>query len=101
MTPLNDGSLDLPYESQAETPLTDHFLVSGGVVTMAATVDVGGTAQPAVVFRFAAADGSGFAPPVMLCVTDQQLHELGVQVTKACRDAVRAARAKRKGGDGG
>lgn len=36
---FNDGSMDLPYEPQDETPLTDAFVVCGGVVAMAAKLD--------------------------------------------------------------
>lgn len=94
--PLNDGSMDLPYQSQAETPLSDRFALAGGVVTMAATVEVEGVHQPALVLRFARADGRGFLPPVLVCVDDQQMHDLGVQVTAACRDAIRTARHHRR-----
>lgn len=94
MSGLNDGSMDMPYESQDETPLTDHFVVCGGVVTMAASIDVDGTHQPALVFRFATADGGGFLAPVLLCVDDRQMRDLGTQVRLAVRDSRRAARAK-------
>lgn len=94
--PLNDGNLDLPYESHGEQVLEDQFLMSGGVVVMAATLNVEGRAEPSLIFRFAQADGSGFLPPVLLCVDDEQMKGLIDLVEKAATDAVTAAQEARK-----
>jgi hypothetical protein len=96
MSPFGDGPLDLPYEEQDVTPLTDNFAVSGGAVVMAAVINVAGRPEPALVFRFARADDDGFFPPVLLCVDDGQTHEFGVTVTAAARTAIRQARQARR-----
>lgn len=98
MSPFGDGPMDLPFEEQDQTMLTDQFAVSGGAVVMASVLEVDGRPEPALVFRFARADGNGFWPPVLLCVDDGQTHEFGVMVTKAAQTAVRAARKQRGAG---
>ena len=90
------GSMNLPYEPQDETMLTDHFAVCGGVVTMAATLDVEGTHQPALVFRFALADGSGFLAPVLLCVPQDEMRDLAQLMSRAAKDARKAALEKNR-----
>lgn len=83
-------SLDLPFETQAPTPLADQDVRwSGGVVVMAATVPVPGSGvKPALVFRFAAPDGT-FHPPVVLVADPGQLGKL----TSLVAEAVDAATA--------
>lgn len=88
--PVNDGSMDLPYERH-EATIEDAFLISGGVVVMAATVPVGDEKHPALVFRFAAADGSGFYSPVLLGLSREQMETLADLVVKATKDAIAAA----------
>jgi len=91
MRSLGDGGLDLPFDGQDPTELTDGFLLSGGVVVMAALVPVDGKDEPALVFRFARPDGE-FYPPVLLVVSDEQMSGLIPLVTKAVRAAVVHAR---------
>lgn len=86
------GELDIPWEDQEPVDLQDDFLVCSGVVVMAATLPLPDeTLQPCVVFRFALADGSGFAPPVLLALEPEGLLRLAGQVGQATRRAVEAA----------
>jgi hypothetical protein len=85
------GDMNLPYESQDETHLDDTFFVSAGVVIMAATSE----GQAALVLRFAHADGSGFAHPVLLILKDHEMAALVPLVEKATSDAINAARRQR------
>lgn len=91
MRSLGDGGLDLPYEGQDLTELTDEFVVVGGVVLMAAVVPVGGENYPALAFRFALPHGE-FMPPVLLVCSDEQMEALVPLVTAAVDGAVKAVR---------
>ena len=78
----------LPFEDQPETPLEGDFAVSGGIVVMAVLVPLPDeTKRPAIVFRFARADGSGFWPPVLLLLDDDQLRQVPGIVFEAVRRA--------------
>lgn len=87
--------MDLPFERQAraEVPL-DAAMVSGGVVIAAALLPVpdGGPDMPALVFRFAMADGSGFYPPTVLTAELHQLEALVPLITQAVTTVSEAAR---------
>ncbi len=89
---LGDGGLDLPYEGQERTDLTDDFVLVGGVVVMAAVMPVDGENYPALAFRFALPHGE-FMPPVLLVGTDEQMEALVPLITAAVDGAVKAIRA--------
>lgn len=91
MRSLGDGGLDLPFEGQDRTDLTDGFVMSGGVVVMAGVLPVDGRQEPALIFRFARPDGE-FLPPILLVVTDEQMAGLIPLVTKAVKAAITEAR---------
>lgn len=94
MTDLGD-SLDVPFESQQPTPglQGEHVHYSGGVVVMAATVDVPGAGKkPALIFRFATPTG-GFYPPVCLVEDDDQMAKLRPLINGAVAEARRAAQS--------
>lgn len=87
---------DLPYQSQAQTPLDlSDAVFCSGLVVMAAKIDVDldavpGDAVPALVFRFADADGQ-FIRPLVLPSDPKRLQDLVDLVTKAAADAARVA----------
>lgn len=88
------GDLNLPFEEQDETRLDlSDALLSGGVVVMGATIpDGNGRLYPAVVFRFARHDGTGFHPPVVLaCDNPAHLHAMPELVDAAVHAALRRA----------
>ncbi len=95
------NSLDLPLQP-ATGPLFDPHDAepAGGVVVMAAGVDVPGVGpKPALVFRFTHPLGE-FYPPRVLVLDDDQATKLGPLVTDAVRMAVDAARAARRAPNG-
>lgn len=92
MADLGD-SLDLPFETQSETPglQGEHVHYSGGVVVMAAVVDVPDAGKkPALVFRFARPDGV-FMPAICLVADDEQIAKLRPLINGAIAEARRGA----------
>ena len=88
MARLGDDGVDLPFERQQPTDLVDEFLLSGGVVCAAATVPVPEIGiRPALMFRFAKADGTGFHHPILLLLEADQAESL----VRLVRDSVDAA----------
>lgn len=93
------GELNLPFESDPGAAGGDPFhmdvevLLSGGVVVQAVTVPTtAGGVLPALVFRFAKADGSGLLPPVLLACDDRaDLMALVPLVRSAVAAALEAA----------
>lgn len=89
------NDLDLPFESQPNTPadVSDGHL-AGGLVVIAALVDVPDRGKmPALVYRFAIPDGSGFYPPMTLIVDEDQMAKLAQLTASATAAAIKAARA--------
>ena len=87
------GDLNLPFEPNKEPmPFLDQdFLVSGGVVVMASVVTTGaGDPLPALVFRFARAEG-GFYPAVVLAASSQDLVALPQLIVQAVGTAINKA----------
>lgn len=86
------GNLDLPFEPNDLTNLTDtHAHVASGVVVMAAVV----AGYPALVFRFAIPDGSGFYPPVVLALSEShQPDALRHLIDQSLTHAVQVAAAQ-------
>lgn len=94
MSDLGDHNLDLPFMPQEPTPglQGEHVHMSGGLVVMAAVVDVPQVGKkPALVFRFAIPDGSGFYPPVCLVADDDQIAKLRPLINEAIAAARRGA----------
>lgn len=91
MTDLGN-SMDLPFEEGGAGDLADdHVHYSGGLVVMAATIDVPDLGvKPALVFRFATPEG-GFYPPVCLVADDDQLAKLRPLIVEAIATARRSA----------
>lgn len=95
MKSLGDGGMNVPYEDNPEPVLAEdlgltHSHISAGVVTMAATVDVAGERQPAILFRFG--DGNGdFYPPMLLVLSDEEMAALPDVIGDAARAALSAA----------
>lgn len=85
-------SMDLPFEDGPGGELPDeHVHYSGGVVVMAATVDVPDRGkQPAVVFWFATPLGE-FYPAIVLVQDDEQMAKLRTLINEADAAARRAA----------
>lgn len=85
--------LDVPFEPQqpTEMDLSDGVL-AGGLVVMAAAIPVTGAGTiPALVFRFAKPDGTGFYPPIVLTVDEDQMAKTAQLVASASAAAIRAA----------
>ena len=97
MSGLNDGSMDRPFRNVAgQAHLPPDAVLSGGVVVASAIVqDDDGNPHPAVIFTFARADGSGNAPPVVLCLQDKQMAGLITLVTAAVRRVLQVVRQHR------
>lgn len=90
-----NNDLDLPFEPQKRTNLdiSDGHIASGAVV-MAGTIDVPDHGRmPAVLYRFANPDGSGFYPPIALVAEPDQLLNLIKLTRAAVLAAVGEARA--------
>ena len=94
---LGDGGLNMPYEDIPDGPLPSeqldltHAHIAAGVVTMAASAEVGGKREPAILFRFG--DGAGgFYPPMLLVVTVEEMEGLVQVVSDAARAAIAHAR---------
>lgn len=86
------GDLNLPFEPQEPTVgPTEGFLMSGGVVVMAAMVPTPDGQEPLLTFRFAHADGSGFMHPIALGFDRSQLEELPRLISQAMARALEAA----------
>lgn len=96
---LGSGDMNLPYEPTppgTEVPLDDAQL-AGGMVVMAACVPVDGMGpQPALVYRFANPDGSGFYPPVVLVVSDEEMRAAARLTEAAVNGAIRETRKRRR-----
>lgn len=102
---MSRGNLGLPFEpipgGGHGLPPDPETMLSGGVTvgalvlgtqTNAAGVPEGGDRLPAVLFRFARADGSGFHPPVILaCDHLEDLAALPDLVRQAVDAAINAA----------
>ena len=91
MSEAND--LDLPFERSPkhELDLSDAEF-AGGLVIAAAAVDVDGQGKmPALVYRFAMPDGSGFYNPRVLVVDEDQLTKLAQLTASATAAAIGAA----------
>lgn len=87
------GDMDLPFAPESgdrfELDL-EHAFVSGGVVVMAAAIPTPeGDQIPALVFRFANVDGTGFDRPTVLALHDPRMAKA---LPKLITDAIRAAK---------
>lgn len=112
------GTMNMPFEidplaaagNPTQMSLADAY-PAGGLTLMATmfTADQLQTAgipaaMPALLFRFARADGAGFYRPILLCVTDEQMRDLKRLVSNTVDgtlQAVRQQRKKERGGKGG
>lgn len=93
---LGNHDLDLPFEPQEPTSglRGEHVHYSGGLVVMAAVVDVPGAGkQPAVVFRFAEPITGQFYPPFCLVADDDQMAKLRLLINEAIATARREAKS--------
>lgn len=95
--------IDVPFEPTPEGPLLDdHVHFTGEVVVMAATIPVPpamaggkeGQHWPALVFRFAAPDGSGYYPATCLVLEDDRMAKLRPLVMQSIHHAREQAKAK-------
>ncbi|BBH17478.1 hypothetical protein Back2_17650 [Nocardioides baekrokdamisoli] len=91
------GDLNLPFEAHDPTPFMDQeYLLAGGVVVMPAVVRPPGIDPlPALVFRFARADGEGFYTATMLATAADDLKLLTPLIAQAVDSAVTTAQAAR------
>jgi hypothetical protein len=86
------GDLDMPFEPGDRFELDlEHAFVAGGVVVMAAAIPTpDGDQIPALVFRFANVDGTGFDRPTVLALHDPSMARA---LPKLITNAIRAAKA--------
>jgi hypothetical protein len=97
---MTDPNLNLPFGDVPPGMTLDmsDALLSGGALLLAAVVPIeGGGHLPAVVFRFASADGSGFHTPIMFACDDPDHLDALVPLLQDAIAAAKAA-AKREGG---
>lgn len=92
------NDLDMPFDQvvdeitgETAAEIVNDAMLAAGVVVMAASVPVAGVPWPAVVFRFAMPDGSGFYPPMMLITDHTQMAKLSVLTGRAVDAAIKAA----------
>lgn len=93
MTPTDPDSLDMPFERQPATTVDlGHAHFASGLVILAASVPIPDKgSMPALVYRFANPDGSGFYPPVVLVVEEDQMVKLAQRVASATAAAIASA----------
>lgn len=92
--PLGENSLDLPFEKvpTGQTVDASDALIASGLVVLAVVVPVPEVGpMPGLMFRFANPDGSGFFPPMILCVDEDQMVKTAAMVSKATAAAIGAA----------
>lgn len=89
---------DLDHSFARQTPTEvdlDNAALSGGVVVMVAALPVPDQGTlPALVFRFAKADGTGFYPPIVLVVDEDQMTKTAQLTASAVAAAIQAATAQ-------
>lgn len=85
--------MDLPFARQTPTVIDlDDAALSGGLVIMAAAVPVPERGKlPALLYRFAKPDGSGFYPPILLVVDEDQMSKTAQLTASAVAAAIHAA----------
>lgn len=84
--------LDLPFESNQTPQELDlgHAHFAGGVVVMASFMEAPEGKLPTLVYRFAKADGTGFYPPMIVVVDEDQLTKLAQLTASAVAAAIKA-----------
>ena len=89
------GDLNVPFEPSPEGPMADiaDAAWAGGVVVLAMVADIGGDVTPCLAYRFAKPDGSGFHPPMILVLDND---EDAAGLIRLTRSAVFAATAAAK-----
>lgn len=90
---LGKPTMDVPFEGQptADMDFSDGHIASG-LVVMAGTLPVPDVGTiPCLVYRFANPDGSGFFPPMVLAVDEDQLTKLAQLTATATAAAIKAA----------
>lgn len=87
------NEFDLPFARQAVTEVDlDDAALAGGVVIMAAALPVPEQGLlPALVYRFAKPDGSGFYPPIVLVIDEDQMTKTAQLTASAAAAAIQAA----------
>jgi hypothetical protein len=96
------SDLDLPFEEKPPGQIVEigdllgDGVLAGGVTITAAMLPVDGHGiMPALIYRFANPDGSGFYPATALIMSDEQMAGLKLLTAQAANAAVRAAKAAR------
>jgi hypothetical protein len=85
--------MDLPFARQTPTEINlNDATVAGGLVLLAAAVPVPehGT-LPALIYRFTKPDGSGFYPPIVLVLDEDQMFKTAQLTASAVAAAIEAA----------
>lgn len=93
------NSMDLPYEEGPRDQYMDldNAIISGGVIVIAATLPIPDAGvKPALIFRFANPDGSGFYDPMVLVCDDDQLTKTGGVITEAAAGAILRAKEENR-----
>lgn len=87
------NDLNMPFHKIQPVTLDEHALLSGGVHVLAVNVPMpDGGKHPAVMFRFAKPDGTGYHPPILLAPDRQaDLRALPALVEQAVDYAIRGA----------
>ena len=89
MTTPNGNDLNLPFEPTDPFQINEPLTFSGGVVVAAMFLEINGHKHPAVMFRFARHDGTGFHPPMVLaCDSVADLRALPALVEQAVTHAI-------------
>jgi hypothetical protein len=85
--------MDLPFARQTPTEINlNDAALAGGLVIMAAALPVPEQGKlPALVYRFAKPNGSGFYPPIVLVVDEDQMLKTAQLTASAVAAAIQAA----------
>jgi hypothetical protein len=93
---MTTGDLNVPFEEgpPGQTiPLDDEAVLAGGLVVLAGVLPIPGAGpKPALIFRFAEANGA-YHHPLVLVVEPHELKGLVALVDQAAAAAIRAAAA--------
>lgn len=88
------NEFDLPFlrHAVADEVELSQAATAGGVVIMAATLPVPEQGlTPALVYRFALPDGTGFYPPIVLVLDEDQMTKTAQLTASAVAAAIQAA----------
>jgi hypothetical protein len=89
---MSENDLDIPFHEHERQHLTGPVNFSGGVIVSASVVELEDARMPALIFKFAKAEG-GFYDPICLVTDDDQMGKLRTLINSAVGKARTAAQS--------